>query len=166
MVVVATENGIEIECDEAGKFSAFAYGQRCEDRSLSKVKKWTATVKPTVSLMQVDGNDSYRTRRGFRVISNIVDVRQNSRGELLGYGPSNATSSRSRYADYQPSYDKLYVPNEEVQEKIKALNEQLGQWQKEVHDRYTAAFEEIVSTLEPITEEKFAELLKEQGVGR
>ena len=166
MVVVATENGIEINCDETGKFSAFAYGQRCEDRSLAKVKKWTATIKPTVALMQVDEKNSYRTKRGFRIISNIVDVRPNSRGELLGYGPSSATSSRSRYAAYQPSFDKLYVPNEEAQEKIKALNEQLDQWQQEVLDRYTAAFEEIVSTLEPITEEKFAELLKERVVGQ
>jgi uncharacterized FlaG/YvyC family protein len=162
MAVVTVENGIEIHCDDSGKFSAYGYGQRFEDRSLSKVKKWTATIKPSVELMQIDTDrDRYRTARGFRLISNIIEVKHNSKEELVGYGPSNATTSRSRYGSYQPSYDRLFVPDKAVQDAIKAINEQLEIWEQEVRTRYNDAYDEIVAKLEPITEEKFAELVKQ-----
>jgi hypothetical protein len=161
--VVANENGIDIHCDETGKFSAYAHGASFTDRSLNKVRKWTATVKPTIALLEVDlEKGSYRTARGFRLAENVAEVRRDRDGKLIGVGPSSTSASRSRY-NYAPTYRNLFLPDEAAQERIKALNEQLETWQAEVRERYNAAFDEIVAGLTPVDEENFAALLSGKG---
>jgi hypothetical protein len=160
MVVVAKENGIEIHCDETGKFSASACGASITDRSLAKVKKWTATVKPTVTLMEVEPKLRYVSKRSFRIAKDVVEVARNRDGNLYGLGPNQATNNRR---GYQTHYRNLFLPDEEAQGRMKALNEQVDQWHEEVDERYNAAFDEIVATLTPVDEENFRSLMAAKG---
>lgn len=165
MAIVARENGIDIDCDETGRFSAKAYGQYFQDRSLAKVKKWTASVKPNVELMHVDSDRLYTIDRGFHVIPNIVDVRVDTNGKAYGVTPSSSGSSRSRYQSYEQAHYGLFVSDKDAQDRINDLNDQMGVWKKELKDRYNKAFDEIVATLVPITPELFAELVEKKNRG-
>ncbi|HEY8310312.1 MAG TPA: hypothetical protein VIG47_07140, partial [Gemmatimonadaceae bacterium] len=108
MAVIATHKGIEINCDETGRFSAIIDGQWQTERSVTKLKKRIEERSITVPLIELD-TQGYEMR-GFAE-RQVFEVRDDPHYGIFGI-PAKSTSR------YGIRYRNLFVPNEEERGKV------------------------------------------------
>jgi hypothetical protein len=148
MAVIATHKGIEINCDETGRFSAIIDGQWQTERSVTKLKKRIEERSITVPLVELDtqGYDM----RDFAV-QEVFEVRDDPHYGFYGI-PAKSTSR------YGQRYRNLYVPSEEGLARVRTLNQLYTEKVREQKEWYDTQFKQITDAMEPITVERFEEL--------
>lgn len=144
-------HGTQIYVTDTGKFSAAVNGKTVTKPSLTRLEK---LLTPTGSVQAVCANSGYDN---LAYLVNIVGVKQ--------------STSRSRWTRHQTFFirdngqkiypQNIYLPNAENEAQLEAITARYTEANRihlALREELMAERASIISTLEPLTIEKFAEL--------
>lgn len=156
---VAEELGVPILCDSTGTFSAEMNGETFSDKSITKVKKWIKTAKPTVKVLIYKG--TFFSLPPFEVVQ-IATVQPY--GDGLRASTSKATDWSGHYN--VPHKDRAYLFDEETARMIRDLWRKAHDDKNAVEKQAQVDIEKVIATMTPLTVESYVAALAEVESGK
>lgn len=154
-VKVATELGVDIYCDTEGNFTSRVNEEYVRFKNIKKVKEAIQRAAPTVELTDLadKGRGYYHNTLSIQRVQ-IASVDEHY-GRIIG----RPSTSPSRYSGTQ--YAELHVPDDAVEEELKAINLDYVGKVKALDEAYNASIFAAKAKMTRVTPELFATMLAE-----